>query len=204
MSQRERQKAASRTAIVAAAAASLRERGDAGTSVQAAMTGAGLTVGAFYAHFSSKSALLREAFEVAMDDGLELARGAAREAAGAEAGDGTGAEALQAVLDRYLSLEHRDSPALGCPLPAVLGESAVGEPSDQTDAWVAGVERMCAVLVEVGGCSRAEALAQIALMVGGQVLARALRALPISEEVLSSGRQVGGRLHAPGADDDRS
>lgn len=188
MSQRERQKAASRQTIVDSAADLIRRRGPGGTSVQAAMAGAGLTVGAFYAHFEDKTALLNEAFAAAMTEGLGMVDGAAA--------GGTGTAAVRAVLDRYLSQEHRDDPARGCPLPSVLGERAVQQDVAPAEEIVVGVEAMRDRLAQLG-CPRQDALALVALMVGGQVLARALRKTPLSDDVLHACREAGGRIAAP-------
>jgi TetR/AcrR family transcriptional repressor of nem operon len=186
MSQREQQKTNSRQAIVASAAGLIRQRGIGGTSVQAAMAGAGLTVGAFYAHFEDKAALLNEAFTVAMGDALGLV---------SDASEGlTGADAMRAVLARYLSEEHRDTPAGGCPLPAALGEGAVLDPQTSAEVVTAGLEEMRALVMRISGRSETEALALVALMVGGQILARALRGLPVSSEVLAACRDAGERL----------
>jgi TetR/AcrR family transcriptional regulator, transcriptional repressor for nem operon len=188
MSQRERQKAASRQAIVESAAGLIRQRGPGGTSVQAAMAGAGLTVGAFYAHFEDKTALLDEAFAAAMEQGLGMVDGAAAGCAGADA--------IGAVLDRYLSQEHRDDPTRGCPLPSVLGEHAVQQDAAPPGAIIVGVEAMQDRLAQLG-CPRQDALALVALMVGGQVLARALRGTALSDDVLHACREAGGRIAAP-------
>ncbi|MBO0798799.1 MAG: TetR/AcrR family transcriptional regulator, partial [Blastocatellia bacterium] len=65
MNQRAKQKAKSRQAITASAAALLRERGIKASSVMEVMQGAGLTVGGFYNHFDSKEELFVEALRSA-------------------------------------------------------------------------------------------------------------------------------------------
>lgn len=185
MSQREQQKAASRKAIVTSAAELIRQRGPGGTSVQAAMVGAGLTVGAFYAHFDDKTALMDEAFATAMAESLGMMADAAAER--------SGAEGVRAVLDRYLSHEHRDHPSHGCPLPATLGEGVVHQGEIPAAAVAVGVEAMRDRLVRLG-CPRQDALALVALMISGQLLARSLRGTPLSDEVLDACREAGGRI----------
>ncbi len=190
MSQRSGQKTASRQAIIASAAEVLRERGAAGTSVQAAMAGAGLTVGAFYAHFPDKAALLSAALDQAMDDTQALVDEAA-------AGQ-RGVEALQAVLAQYLSAQHRDDVRHGCPLPSVMGEAATIEGSALqprlAQALTTLQRRLSAVAPE--GLDAEHALALVALMVGGQILARATRSSPLSNRVLAAARQAGAELIA--------
>ena len=109
--QRHAQKEQSRQAILASAAAIVRERGGAALSVKDAMAGAGLTVGAFYAHFDSKTELLEEALRSAFEPALDQLAHA-----------GTGEGALQRVLNYYL-YPPRDAGA-GCPLPAALSDMA--------------------------------------------------------------------------------
>lgn len=188
MSQRESQKAASHDAIVRSAAALVRQAGVEGTSVPASMRGAGLTQGAFYAHFASKDDLLDEAFALAMSDVGVLITDAAEGL--------SGPEAVVAIADRYLSEEHRDHPEIGCPLPGMLGEAATNR-GDNIDArLVAGSTTMRERLgVAADGEIAADALlASVVLMIGGQVVARALRDTALSDEVLRACRTAVAQL----------
>lgn len=71
---------------------------------------AGLTSGAFYAHFASKDDLVVNAVAQQLRD---LA-----ESLDAMAGDG----GVEQLVRAYLSIEHRDHPAEGCPSAALLDE----------------------------------------------------------------------------------
>ena len=188
MNQRIERKAESRRAILGSAAELLRERGPSGTSVQEAMAGAGLTVGAFYAHFRDKDDLLAEAFTQALEDTQALVD---------EAADGkSGAAALTAVVDRYLGEEHRDDVRRGCPLPATLGEAAVSRSAPLHRLVATGVESMQKRLAAVapGEIGGETALALLALMAGGQIVARAVRGTRASSRVLAACRRAGADL----------
>lgn len=95
----------------------------------------------------------------------------------------TGAEAARAVLDRYLSHEHRDDPGHRCPLPATLGEGVLHQDEVPATAVAVGVEAMRDRLARLG-CPQQDALALVALMISGQLLARTLRGTALSDEVL--------------------
>ena len=178
MSQRAGQKAESRARIVRAASRLLRSRGLSGASVGRSMRGAGLTVGTFYAHFRDKTALLREAFEAASDE----MEGVLREAAGGS----TGPRALRAVVSKYLSEGHLEAAGRGCPLPAVAGEAASSRERSTHRLLADGVARLQRRLLAHGGggIDAHTALALCALLVGGQILARATRGTPMSTAVL--------------------
>lgn len=154
------------------------------------MAGAGLTVGAFYAHFSDKNALLSSALELAMEDARSLVDGASE--------GKRGVKALTAVVAHYLSAEHRDDVSHGCPLPAVLGEAATGEKSPLEPQLAAALTTMQQRLSAVAprGLDEERALALVALMVGGQIMARATRSSPISDRVLAAARDAGAALIA--------
>lgn len=180
MSQRAQQKAESRGRILNAAAQLLRAKGPGGTSVDAAMRGADLTVGTFYAHFGSKEELLAQAFEAAMDEMGEVVRTAAA--------DQSGCAGLAGVIQTYLGQEHFQAVQQGCPLPAVTAEASLSQGSS-IHAWVAqGLETMQSRLLGIaaGELSADDALALVSLLVGGQVLARATRGTPMSERLLEA------------------
>jgi TetR/AcrR family transcriptional regulator, transcriptional repressor for nem operon len=174
----------SRERILTSAGALIRKKGIAGTSVSEVMGGAGMTVGGFYAHFPSKDELVAETISSALSQSLEGLK--------AGAGDKRGAEWLKAAARSYLSRAHRDNPTAGCPLPATAGEMAnttktvrraLGSEIDAIAAEIATHEE------EAGQARpRQEALATLAMMVGGLTLARALRETPLSDEVLKSCR----------------
>src|SRR3954451_2420924 len=91
------QKQATRQRIVDAAGRRFKEDGIDGAGVAAVMSEAGLTNGAFYAHFRSKEDLVASV----LADQLR----AQRESFDAEPSDRAG---LEAFIRAYLSPEHRD------------------------------------------------------------------------------------------------
>jgi TetR/AcrR family transcriptional regulator, transcriptional repressor for nem operon len=97
-----------RAALLAAAAALLKEQGFTGASVAEISQKAGLTQAAFYRHFESKAAFALEANRMSHADDLA----AWRALRGAVPGD------VAAHLDAYLSEEHCRDVAAGCPMAA--------------------------------------------------------------------------------------
>jgi TetR/AcrR family transcriptional regulator, transcriptional repressor for nem operon len=114
-----KQKAETHDKILAAAARSFREHGAESNGIGSVMKELGLTKGGFYRHFESKDDLLAGAVNFAckqMGDGMvEAAKSAP-----------PGRE-LQAIIDRYLSLDHVNSPGNGC-VVATLGSEFSRQP----------------------------------------------------------------------------
>src|SRR5664279_5697314 len=77
------------------------------------MAGVGLTQGGFYAHFKDRDSLVAEAIQVAAEQSFCRLIEAAESAPGHE---------VEAMLNSYLSLEHRDDLGQGCLLPAFASE----------------------------------------------------------------------------------
>src|SRR5215208_6843602 len=107
-------KEATHDRIVEAAARAIRRSGYGGTGVADIMKDAGLTHGGFYAHFASREAMLAEAADRAGADGMAAV---ARVAATAPP-----QEALQAMLQAYLSKEHVEGVETGCAVAALGSE----------------------------------------------------------------------------------
>ena len=103
-------KQAVRARILAAAAEELRRQGLSGIGIPALMKRAGLTHGAFYAHFPNRDALVAEAIRAASDASV----------------DGLLAESLPLEQTLALSLfpEHLALPERGCMIAALGGEGA--------------------------------------------------------------------------------
>ncbi len=108
-------KEASHDRIVSVAARAIRRSGYSGTGVADIMKEAGLTHGAFYAHFASREAMLAEAATRACADAAALA-------AGVVAGVPT-EQALESMVRSYLSPEHLEQVEMGCPLVALGSET---------------------------------------------------------------------------------
>jgi TetR/AcrR family transcriptional repressor of nem operon len=109
-------KQATRTRIVRAAARRFRSRGSEGAAISDLMRDLRLTHGGFYRHFDSKEDLFAEAFAVGLEQLSErLVRAAEAAPRGGE---------LRALIDAYLSPEHCDDAANGCPVAALMSEVA--------------------------------------------------------------------------------
>ncbi|GLK79635.1 TetR/AcrR family transcriptional regulator [Methylopila turkensis] len=164
-------KAATRERILSRAAALFRRDGVDGVSVPALMKEAGLTHGGFYAHFSSKDALIAEAVERSLSETVDHLVSVARR------GDEDGRERVADVIDAYVNPEHRDHPEVGCAVAALGAETSRGEAVVQkamADGARASAERLGAAL---GGGDQAldDMLGLYAGMIGAIVLARACR-----------------------------
>ena len=96
--------------LLEVAARTLRQEGVKKASVAKVMANAGLTVGAFYAHFKSKKDLVKKSFAWAVNVSKERIDKIPKQ---------NPSEKFAAFLDRSLSAKHRDSPGDGCPLAAL-------------------------------------------------------------------------------------
>src|SRR3954462_6442146 len=105
------QKQATRQRILEAAGRRFKQDGIDGAGVAAVMSEAGLTNGALYPHFTSKEDLVANV----LADQLR----AQRHSFEAQLSDGAG---LEAIVRSYLSSQHRDACADGCPSAALLDE----------------------------------------------------------------------------------
>lgn len=173
-------KAQTRERILAAASAAVLQRGPAEPSVGDVMGAVGLTVGGFYAHFDSKDALMLEVFQQMLGQRRELIEQLDNQLAGVER------RALLAAF--YLSRKHRDASDQGCPLPSSLSE-LTRLPEGFRAVLAEHVELMSAQMA----ASPEEtdmALADIALMVGGLALARALGPGELSDRVLRAAKSA--------------
>lgn len=164
-----------------------REQGFHGISVADLMSAAGLTHGGFYGHFESKDALAAIACERAFEESVERWRKRVDAAPDRAA-------ALESLLDGYLSTRNRNAVGAGCPI-AALATDVSREPDDKPvhEAFVAGLTAQLAILESVQpgadpAANRAEALAQMSLLVGAMVLSRATRGSSLSTEVLAAAR----------------
>ena len=101
------------------AARSIREHGGDTSGIGTVMKKVGLTKGGFYRHFASKDDLFVEAVARAFD---EMGTGMLEAAKSAPEG-----QALRAIIERYLSTDHANSPGMGCVL-AALGPELTRKP----------------------------------------------------------------------------
>ncbi|MFD7501172.1 TetR/AcrR family transcriptional regulator [Streptomyces sp. NPDC059850] len=175
-----------RRRVVDTASRLFREQGT-HISVADLMKAAGLTHGGFYKQFASKDALIGEATAHAFegltrqrDDGLEQ-YGGQREAA------------QRALIDAYLSTEHRDSPADGCPAAALAADMA-REPEDREArrVYTEGVGDFAEWLAteDTEGEEGADGLTRLCTMLGALVLARATKGSPLSDQILAAAREA--------------
>jgi TetR/AcrR family transcriptional regulator, transcriptional repressor for nem operon len=102
--------------ILSVAARSFREHGGDSSGIGTVMKKVGLTKGGFYRHFDSKDDLFVEAVARAFD---EMGTGMVEAARSAPEG-----KALQAMIERYLSTPHVNSPGTGCVIAALGPELA--------------------------------------------------------------------------------
>lgn len=157
-------------AILEAAGRLFRERGFEPVTVADVMKSAGLTHGGFYGYFRSKEDLIAQTM-AAVFHGTEPP-----------------AADLQAFAAQYLSPEHRDNRACGCPV-AALSSEAVRQPEGARAEMTEGLRRWIASLSRAAPgddekSKRRAAIGSWAAMVGALIMARMSDDPALSDEIL--------------------
>lgn len=164
--------------IVQIAAQRFREQGIDGLSIANLMKEAGLTHGGFYKHFESRDELVVEAVAAALESSNSARRA-----------QQTGS--YQALVEAYLSEDHRGSPGTGCAVGALVND--MGRAHDEARALyteqlrskIAGIAQR---LHTAGDAGRSQAIVTISAMVGALGLARAVNDPELSEEIMATVR----------------
>ncbi|MBB3143423.1 TetR/AcrR family transcriptional regulator [Halomonas organivorans] len=168
------QKPRTRRQILDAAATLFTRHGFEGASIDDVMCQAGLTRGAFYAHFASKGELYAEALGHAARSSVTRLNDA---------------EPHERVLG-YLSEGHRRGDDVNCPLACLVSDVA-----QQDERVRAAYTRLFAGFVahcQPAGEDRRRSLQRAVTMIGGMAIARTLSDDALAEEVLDACRDLAG------------
>jgi AcrR family transcriptional regulator len=180
-------KQATRQRILEAAGRRFKQDGIDGAGVAAVMSDAGLTNGAFYAHFASKEDLVANV----LADQLRAQRQNFDSQAPAR-------EGLEAFIRAYLSPQHRDQSADGCPSAALLDEIARRPATTRqvfTDELLSTADDVAARLDRTDAeAAREDALTILGFMIGALQLARALADRDLSDQLLARSREAALKL----------
>lgn len=179
MAHRLGRKEEGRARVLASAARGFRSRGYGALGIDGLAKAAGVTHGAFYAHFKSKAEAFRAAVVAGMDDlraGIEHLRQSDPHAW------------RQSFIDFYLGERRTCDLSESCALQSLTGEVARAE-DDVRDAYEAELRRV--IEAAAGGVQdRAGAIALLAMLSGGVSMARAVRDPALSEEIAAAIRRA--------------
>ncbi|MCZ8381119.1 TetR/AcrR family transcriptional regulator [Mycobacterium sp. CPCC 205372] len=173
-------KAETRRRIIDTASARIKRDGIDGSGVATLMSDAGLTNGAFYAHFPSKSDLVANV----LADQLRIQHERLSTLQ-------PGRPAIEEYVREYLSPYHRDHPESGCPNAALLDEvcrcdDAVRQSyTEGMQAIVNGIATNLSPANPAG--ARATALGLFTILIATLQLARAVSDPALSDEILAAG-----------------
>jgi TetR/AcrR family transcriptional repressor of nem operon len=181
-------KDASRRQIMKVASERFRCDGIAASGLASVMSDAGLTNGAFYAHFDSKAELVRETVAAALED---LSK---------QVEDAVAAGGLAAAVATYLSPQHRDDPAHGCSFAALLPELA-RQPTEArhvyTERFLTLVRQLASALPPQTPNPESTAMAMLATLIGTLQFARTVDEPELSGRILTAGSDAALRLANP-------
>lgn len=202
-------KSAARAEIVSLASERLRSDGIAAVGVRQLMADAGLTHGGFYAHFGSRSELVREAVVAASRSTLKYLEEAAFSA--------PPEDRFAAIISAYLSHRHLIQLGKGC-AAAALGAELAREESNTRASFIEQNNAIIALLAKHLPATMNEALlferatGIFAVLMGTLQLARIARDQANLEQILTAGREaalqlsrlpIGGDLSSSNPDADR-
>lgn len=177
----ETHKSRTRERILQAAATLFTRHGFDGISIDAVMEHAGLTRGAFYAHFASKAELYTQAIRFAAQQGAAQLN--------------VSGNAI-ARIERYLSEEHLRGGDFHCPLACLVSD--VAQQDEQVRATYTrlfeGFIDYFSSAAAPGNPARRQALQQAVTMIGGMAIARTLSDEKLANELLDACRELAASL----------
>lgn len=171
----EDHKSQTRQRILESAAVLFSRQGFDGTSIDNVMEHAGLTRGAFYTHFASKSELYADALSTAAQKNIVRLKSACPS---------------DRVFD-YLSDAHRKNETINCPLACLVSDVAQQDQSvrDTYTRLFAGFVSHCQ-RPDSGPNDRKQAMQQAVLLIGGIAISRNLTDEPLAQELLDVCRSL--------------
>lgn len=181
----------SRAKILASAGRGFRSLGYGGLGIDGLAKAAGVTSGAFYAHFKSKQDAFREAVAAGMA-GLADGLAAMRHEGGAW---------VSRFVDFYLTDRRACDLGESCALQSLTGEVARADPATRR-TYEAELRRAIATLAsglpgDGGKAAEAEAIAMLALLSGGISMARAVEDPALSDAIVTALRRALANRMAP-------
>lgn len=174
----------SREKILKSAAKLFTNQGFDNTSIDQIMSDANMTRGAFYAHFSSKSDLYKNAIlNAALNSNLVQKKP-----------DNINEQSwLNTLLDGYLSMEHVNLNNAPCPLAFMATDVAVREPAVRatyTRVYKNMNKMISSYAKSYSSCDESKILAITAMIIGGVAVGRALNDNDTTEKLLESCKTV--------------
>ncbi len=183
MAQSPTKKQQTHARILDAASQSFRSSGYAGTGVDGIAKAAGVTSGAFYAHFGSKDGAFEAALAAGMDEVIESIPNLQRE---------FGLDWVGAFADYYLGEAHRNDLTYGCAMTTLSPEVARADPHMHM-AYETKMNRIVGLIADgLGGNSKegrhARSWAMLSTLIGGLTLSRAVANPDIANEIAAAAR----------------
>lgn len=172
-------KEATRRRMVETAGRRFKSDGIDGSGIATLVADAGLTNGAFYGHFASKDELVATVVAQQLEDQVAAVNALP-----------AGLESVEGFLRWYLSPDHRDDLAGGCPSAALLDEIGRCDVAIR-EAYTVGAEAMVAAIsrhLDDGDPERTRqrALGLFTLLVGSLQAARAVTDPELSDQFLAA------------------
>ena len=180
----EQHKAKTHERVLKKAAEQMCRRGVQATGIANLMGKVGLTHGGFYAHFPDKNALIAEATGPMLEEGF-----AGVIAAAEAAPEG---KKVRAMIDTYLSMQHRDSREV-CPVAGLAGEMA-RQSERVRNAYTGSIEdRLKLIARFFPGANEQERRDRARLMISGMagtmMIAKAITDRKASDHFLEQARE---------------
>jgi TetR/AcrR family transcriptional regulator, transcriptional repressor for nem operon len=172
-----------RERIIGTAARLFKEEGINAVGIAAIMKSAGLTNGAFYAHFESKQALVEAVIVEELKHQLMTFESVPHDKAG-----------LKFIINTYLSTDHKMDCANGCPSAALIGDISRLH-SGAKDIYMHSLTDVTNEIKDRIAPSQANnTYALFGLLLGTLQMARSVSDQAVAEAILASGREAALRL----------
>lgn len=164
--------------MIDAAGQGFRGHGYAGIGVDGIAKAAGVTSGAFYAHFGSKGRAFNAALEAGLDEVIKGIPVFQKD---------HGEKWPQAFADYYLGQAHREDLSCGCAMATLSPEVARAAPELHA-IYEVKMNKIADMIVDglVGKNRRARAWAMLGTLIGGLTIVRAVKRRDTAEEIASS------------------
>ena len=171
--------AETRRRIVTAAREEFRKNGIHETSLNELMAAAGLTEGGFYRHFKSKDQLVAEACATGLKSVTEAFERVAQD---------EGKTGVQAMIENYLSPDHRDDLWQSCPFVSLGSELARADDATR-EAATAGFVKLVDAIAKQFPKTRPEVAKEraefiVCAMVGAMTMSRIVTDSDLSASIL--------------------